>query len=279
MISINSQKNTSFCGLKANIEESRIIVANLRKELNFPNSNQHLIRRLCKTNFPHEKQHLFFRLNDLKVKYSNKLGDLRNELCRLFHLKKIEHIYLENKAFVHKVPEINYHEFADRLKFLVQYFGVANCAEHSILTQYEHFKRGIPIQNLCLAILQKGTSNVLRAHETCVRGINRNYDINTPATWGQNAILVDNWGNICEKALNTSVPTYINGKIIEKDTLEGGLTKILNFMGFDKDREKLYIMNSNTYFADAYIEHMLKVKQTSVPEVRAKKRKPVKAFS
>jgi len=281
MINSISQKNIGFCGLKSNMEQSRQIIADLRKEIGFPLSNTHIQQRLNKINFSKDKQELFFRINDSKIRYNEKISDLRNELCRLFNLKKMEHIYIENLPFVCKVPEIDYHEFADRLKFLVQYFGVANCAEQGILTQYEHFKRKIPVQNFCLAILQKGTSHVLRCHETCVRGLNRNFDVNTPATWGQNAIIVDSWANICEKALDTHVPTYKNGQKTGHDTIEGGLKKVLDFLGFDKKREKLYILNANTYFADSNIEYMLNQNKDRVfdSQTRAKKRKPVKAFS
>lgn len=75
----------------------------------------------------------------------------------------------------------------------------ANCGECAILLHNKLEQKGIKSQNVRFNI-HNNVDKSNRNHAFTVFGLDKNADISKPHTWGKNAIIVDGWANIAQKA-------------------------------------------------------------------------------
>lgn len=95
-------------------------------------------------------------------------------------------------------------KYTDALKKKVVKYKVANCGELAALVQAELVKAGrtANLAIMCVRDKMTGEINPDKEHEFVVLNIQDDGLIEDPDSWGENAIVVDPWSGIVEKANN-----------------------------------------------------------------------------
>jgi len=261
-IALNSKQNISFSGLKQNIEQSRQIVASVRKEIGRPNSGSYIEIRRMQHSGDLRYLDICNRLKPIQDKYSKQIEEERGFINGWETFMKFGYKFLKCLPFVKESPSMDIHKYIQQMKKSILKSNNANCGEMADLVQYEHLTRGIKTHNVGLKFYDKAEpfyeANYLRDHCFLVRGLAKNAELSEPHTWGQNAVIVDSWigTGIVEKAFDTPIPTYKNGQKVRGEFIQGGISKILDFFKFNPDTEKSRFFDDNLSYSREFIENM-----------------------
>jgi len=239
-ISLNLKQNIGFTGLKQDIEQSRQIIAHVRKEFGRPHSNSYVKAKIYQHIDNDDKTDFLIRLCAVKEKYNKDIHNLRFRM-QTWAQEWADYIDLD--------------QFIAKYKELIKHFKAANCGDFVCLVQHEHLKQGIKADNVNFAFIDKKSNKISRDHEFSVRGLSKKADIKNITTWGQDAIVVDAWtgSGIVARAQNTPITTYKNVQKIKGEFIEGGVYQILKFLKFNPEKEKLAIRIANFEFAEEFM--------------------------
>lgn len=88
--------------------------------------------------------------------------------------------------------------------------GVGNCSDQAILAANYLIEKKNYKNVAMIALTMKGQNpldpGAIDQHVFAVMGLDKDADLTKPETWGENAVVVDPWGNICDP-INSSNPS------------------------------------------------------------------------
>jgi len=263
MISLNPKPHIAFRGLPEDIEISRQILSGFRKEFGRPHSNTYVEAKIFQHIDDDAKTDLLIKLCSVRDKYNSEVKKLRTELKNWLNLMQVTNKCLVEFNFAKTKPVITLDDYMKKLKELVSTGGGINCEEYSDILQYEHLKKGIETEVVGVCIYSKLRDQFLRNHSFCLRNLPEGANPERISTWGDNAVIADSWIGIVDKAIDTPIDTVKNGKIISGEFIEGGFTKILKFLKFNPDTEKIRLFSCNKIYAHDFIRNMRKEKTSA----------------
>jgi len=259
-ISFNLKQNIAFTGLKQDIEVSRQIVSGFQREFGRPPSNTFVEAKIYQHIDDDKYTDISIKLCAVRDKYNAEVWKLRTEFKKWLHDEEMKSNWLFHLGCADKRPVISLDDYMKKLKELLSKGGGINCEEYSDIIQYDHLKKGIETNVVGLAVYSKLGDVRLRTHSFCVRSLPKGAEVEVPSTWGEKAIVADAWigTGIIDKAKDTPIDTLKNGKVLSGEVVEGGLSQILKFIGFNPDKEKLRYFNCDKIYAYRFIKNMKK---------------------
>jgi len=251
---INNKQNTSFCGLKPNIEESRIIMRDMKSGIGKYNSPTHMRARFYRCyhskNFRYVEKNMF-RYLDIINKHSYEGDRLWFQLTNALkeQMEKAGSIKIDDVP-VYKNIMVDY----------VKKFRLATCGYLSDILQFEHFEKGIKTQKAVFKITDlKG--QVIDDHAFLLRGLKKDANLEDKKTWGQGTIIIDPWLNFIGRALETPITTYKGNERIKGEHIPSPIDFILELLRFDPKTEKYTISPSNNPIAKAVLAQKTDLKK------------------
>lgn len=227
--SINSithprKNNVTFEGLKENLRLGESVLREFKNE--YPSLKSSTSLRLRCFNIriinPQEQANLMSKLDQIIHSYVGGIRKFR-DFMELF------------KSYLRS--PYNLPEYMRILQAKMSSEKFANCGEIADVMQFKLVQRGEKAHNVNMKITEDITRRQKRGfgdHTFTVIGLAPKAKINKPRTWGQNAVVVDGWGNIVMPAKNAleyfkqilgfnpkdSYITFANGDLIAPGDLD-----------------------------------------------------------
>ena len=103
----------------------------------------------------------------------------------------------------------------DAVEMVVKETGFANCGEQAILVSKKLDAEGIENKIIQMYICQNGSWHyVTGGHAFCLIGTSDNMAVQDPETWGDEAVVVDMWSGIVQKA--SEALKFFSGFVVPK---------------------------------------------------------------
>ncbi len=164
-------------GLKNNLKTAKSCLNSFNSEFKYLQSNSK-IPLLINRHFDDPKfAQVLEKIKLLQPKYNSNVGLLRTELQGVYR---------------------SFEDYIQRISFLMQKHKSANCHECSNIIQFKLLQNNIEAHNVSIDVynIETHLPKMGGNHQFTVFGLKKGADIESPKTWGSEAVVVDAWQNI-----------------------------------------------------------------------------------
>lgn len=172
----NNRKSIQFEGLKENLRLGEKVLKEFKKEFPAIRSNTYIKAKLLQNEG--KKINFSEKLTSIMNKYSLNINEVRKQ----FDYKRY---YTLN-------------QYINDLKIALRTIKHANCGEQADIIQYELLQKGKEAHRIWMKskTTNKDGCNIFCDHVFTVFDLKKGARVESPKTWGQNAVVVDPWANI-----------------------------------------------------------------------------------
>ncbi len=206
----------SFGSLRENKIAGEKVLRDLRQDFGYLQSGTRLQQKVFSHTFPPKYIHLL-----------RPIADRGSALNR--------ELYGSERRGIFQGTHNSLDEAVEAIGKLVKKLGIANCGEYSILVQHALEKRGLDPQNFKMIVDSLGGPDPSPDHFATVIGLKKGARLDSPKTWGNQAVVVDAWSGISMEA-RAAIDHYLKilsgGRpILGISFLDGNLTKFFKIKG------------------------------------------------